>query len=127
MASPHAINWFEIPAHDLERAFEFYSTVLGADHVRKGTFFGSELILFSVPFTTGEAVGGSIVKRDHFTPSADGALIYINTFGALEAAVARVESAGGTIIVAMMDLGNFGKSAIIIDSEGNRVGLHQTA
>ncbi len=125
--SPHALNWFEIPALDLERAFNFYSTVLGAEHVRKGTFFGSELVLFAVPFTTGEAVGGSIVRRDHFIPSADGALLYINTFGNLEAALSRVEKAGGSILAPMRDLGNFGKSAVIMDSEGNRVGLHQTA
>jgi predicted enzyme related to lactoylglutathione lyase len=127
MASPHALNWFEIPALDLDRAFAFYSTVLGADHVRKGTFFGNELVLFAVPFTTGEAVGGSIVQRDHFLPSADGALLYINTFGGLEVALERVEEAGGRILAPIMDLGTFGKSAVIIDSEGNRIGLHQTA
>lgn len=53
----NAIQWFEIPALDLERAFQFYSTVLSGN-VRKGTFGSGELILFNVPFATGEAVGG---------------------------------------------------------------------
>jgi len=33
----HTINWFEIPALDLEGAFNFYNTVLG-DYIHKRTF-----------------------------------------------------------------------------------------
>jgi len=42
----NAINWFEIPALDLERAFQFYSTILN-NNVRKGTFGNGDLILSS--------------------------------------------------------------------------------
>lgn len=122
--SPHALNWFEIPANDLERAFQFYNSIL-PNRVRKGTFFGIELVLFSVPFNTGEAVGGSIVARPDLKPTTEGPIIYINTFGQLDEALARVEAAGGSVVVPKMDLGNFGHSAMIIDSEGNKVGLHQ--
>jgi uncharacterized protein len=118
----HAINWFEIPALDLERAFAFYSTVLNG-HVRKGTFGNGELILFNVPFNTGEAVGGSIVVRSDLKPTTEGGIIYLNAFGKLSDAVSKVEQAGGKIIVPFMDLGKFGFSSIIIDSEGNKVGL----
>lgn len=118
----NAINWFEIPALDLERAFQFYSTVLN-NNVRKGTFGHGELILFNVPFNTGEAVGGSIVVREDLKPTTDGGIIYLNAFGKLSDAVSRVEPAGGKVIVPFMDLGKFGFSAIIIDSEGNKIGL----
>lgn len=121
----HAVNWFEIPALDLERAYEFYHTILGG-HVRKGTFFGSELVLFDVPFNTGEAIGGSIVVRPDLKPTSDGPVIYINTFKQLDEVLNRVEAAGGKIVVSKMDLGNFGSSAVIIDSEGNKIGLHET-
>lgn len=118
----NAINWFEIPALDLERAFTFYSEILHGN-VRKGTFGNGELILFNVPFNTGEAVGGSIVARPDLTPSTEGTLIYLNAFGKLSDAVVKVESAGGKVVVPELNLGKFGFSALIIDSEGNRIGL----
>lgn len=118
----NAINWFEIPAADLERAFAFYSSVLNGQ-VRKGTFGNGELILFNVPFQTGEAVGGSIVKRDDLKPTTDGPVIYLNAFGKLGEAVSRAEQAGAKILVPFMDLGKFGFAAIFIDSEGNKIGL----
>lgn len=122
MSSPHAVHWFELPANDLDRAFRFYSTVLNG-HVRMGTFGGAPLVLFDVPFGTGEAIGGSIVRREGFNPSADGAMLYLNIFGRLDAAVARVADAGGVVLVPLVPLGVFGTAAIILDSEGNRVGL----
>jgi uncharacterized protein len=118
----HAINWFEIPALDLERAFLFYTKVLNGN-VRKGTFGNGDLILFNVPFNTGEAVGGSIVVRNDLQPSASGALIYLNAFGKLSDAVGQVAAAGGQVLLAEQNLGKFGFAAIIIDSEGNRIGL----
>lgn len=118
----NAVNWFEIPALDLERAFAFYSTILN-QNVRKGTFGNGELILFNVPFSTGEAVGGSIVVREDLKPTTDGGVIYLNAFGKLSEAVGKVEAAGGKVLVPIMDLGKFGFSAIIIDSEGNKIGL----
>ncbi|AEI46717.1 VOC family protein [Runella slithyformis] len=118
----NAIQWFEIPALDLERAFTFYSEILHGN-VRKGTFGDGELILFNVPFNTGEAVGGSIVARPDLIPTTEGPILYLNTFGKLSEAVNKVENAGGKVLVPRLDLGKFGFSAIIIDSEGNRIGL----
>lgn len=118
----NAINWFEIPALDLERAFGFYSTVLGGN-VRKGTFGNGDLILFNVPFNTGEAVGGSIVVRSDLKPTTDGPVIYLNAFGKLNEAVSKVENAGGKVIMPEISLGKFGFAAIIIDTEGNKIGL----
>ena len=105
----NAINWFEIPALDLERAFVFYSTILNNN--------------VNVPFNTGEAVGGSIIVREDLKPTIEGGNIYLNAFGKLSDAVSKVENAGGKVIVPFMDLGKFGFSAIIIDSEGNKIGL----
>jgi uncharacterized protein len=120
----HSINWFEIPALDLNRAFNFYNTVLGG-HVRMGNFSNVDLVLFDVPFSTGEAVGGSIMVSANLKPTTDGPVLYINTFDKIDECVSRVETAGGKVIVAKMDLGKFGYGAIIIDSEGNKIGLHQ--
>lgn len=118
----NAINWFEIPALDLERAFQFYSTVLNGN-VRKGTFGNGDLILFNVSFNTGEAVGGSIVVRSDLKPTTEGGILYLNAFGKLGEAVSKVESVGGKVLVPEINLGKFGFAAVIIDSEGNKMGL----
>lgn len=118
----HAIQWFEIPALDLDRSFQFYHTVLNG-MVRKGTFGNGDLILFDVPFNSGEAVGGSIVVRPDLVPTSEGNVLYLNAFGSLSAAVNRVENAGGKVLVPFIHLGKFGFAAIILDSEGNKVGL----
>lgn len=118
----NAINWFEIPALDLDRAFQFYTNILNGN-VRKGTFGNGDLILFNVPFSTGEAVGGSLVVREGFNPTTEGPNLFINAFGKLSEATNKVESAGGKVLVPFIDLGKFGFASIIIDSEGNKIGL----
>ena len=118
----HAILWFEIPALDLERAFAFYNTILDGK-VKKGTFDNKELILFDVPFNTGAAIGGSVVVRENMKPTSEGGIIYLNAFGSISKATNKVEAAGGKVIAATINLGKFGFASIIIDSEGNKIGL----
>lgn len=118
----NAVNWFELPALDLDRAFAFYHTVLHGN-VRKGTFGDGELILFNVPFATGEAVGGSIVVRPDLKPTTDGPVIYLHAFGPLQQAVNKVEAAGGQVLAPSINLGKFGFAALLVDSEGNKIGL----
>ncbi len=118
----HALNWFELPALDLDRAFKFYHQVVNG-RVRMGTFGDKPLVLFDVPFQTGEAVGGALVQREGFTPSSEGALVYLDVHGPLSPAVAQVAVAGGQVLVPEINLGPFGFAAIMLDSEGNRVGL----
>lgn len=118
----NAINWFEIPALDLERAFQFYYAILDGN-VRKGSFGGGELILFNVPFNSGEGVGGSIVSREDLKPTTDGPMIYLNAFGSLSKAVQAVVPAGGKVLISNMSLGKFGFAAVILDTEGNKIGL----
>ncbi|MBD2164588.1 VOC family protein [Calothrix membranacea FACHB-236] len=116
----NAINWFEIPAVDLERAIAFYSAVLGKDIIR-GEFMGQPQGFFP---SDREGVTGAIIKRDYETPSNSGALIYLNAGDNLDGAIAKVEPSGGKVVLPKTDLGQFGFASIIIDSEGNRIGLH---
>lgn len=88
-----------------------------------GTFGDGDLILFNVPFSTGEAVGGSIVSRPGFEPSASGPVIYLSANGSLKETVVRLEPAGGKVLVPEINLGKFGFAALFLDSEGNRLGV----
>ena len=118
MSNP--VQWFEISATDLERAKEFYSKVFKLEF-QFIEMPDSKMYMFGEPGKEGSA--GCIVESSANQPSSDGTVIY---FSCLDLAVeaSRVEEAGGSIIVPKTDIGEFGYFAQIIDTEGNRIGLH---
>ncbi len=117
----NAINWFEIPAQDFDRAVKFYSTVLKAE-VRRENFMDTPNGI--LPYE-GQGIGGAIVHSPNYKPSTDGALVYLNAHNDLDGAIKRVEEAGGKVLLPRTDIGNPGFIAIILDTEGNKIGLNQ--
>jgi hypothetical protein len=116
-----AINWFEIPVTDLPRAQRFYETVLGVN-MKAERMGPMQMAMF--PYRQ-PGVGGCLMLGPGATPAALGSIVYLNTGKGLDAALARVAAAGGQIAVPKTALpGDMGAFAQIIDSEGNRVGLH---
>ena len=123
----HALNWFEIPVADMDRALRFYASLTGRA-LRREAFGGpaGELGVFEVD---GEQdVKGALMKHPDFKPAASGTLVYLNAAPSLDAWLARVPAAGGSIAQPKVTLPDgMGVFAHIIDSEGNRVGLHALA
>jgi predicted enzyme related to lactoylglutathione lyase len=118
----NAVTWFEIPTSDFERATHFYEAVLD---VKLRAFPGPEPCNM-FPSQDG-GVGGCIVQREHQKPAADGALVYLNAEGKLDASLKRAEKLGATVLVPRTEIpGGFGYYACLQDSEGNHVGLHST-
>jgi predicted enzyme related to lactoylglutathione lyase len=116
------INWFEIPASDLERASRFYESILGVT-LRVGPFGPHTLAVF--PYDQETATGGCLANGPGFEPSLNGAIVYLNAGESIDQAITRVEAAGGAVITPKTVLpGDMGAYAHIRDSEGNRVGLH---
>jgi len=118
----NAINWFEIPSAEFERATAFYNTILDTQ-LRVEVFNGIPNAFFPYSGDDKNAVGGAVVHNPFFKPSADGVVPYLNTTGVIDAVLARVEGAGGKVLMPKTDIG-FGSIALILDSEGNRIGLH---
>jgi predicted enzyme related to lactoylglutathione lyase len=114
------INWFELPVINLERATAFYETVL-ARKLKPDTTGPIPMAIFT---RDGEGIGGALIKDDRRKPVTDGALVYFNTDGALDACVGRVAKAGGKVLMPKTDIGDPGFIAIVLDTEGNSVGLH---
>ena len=114
------INWFEIPAVDMDRATRFWEAVLQTKLKRESSP-GTELAVF--PHGDGGEPGGALVRRGG-KPSQVGTCVYLDARGDLDAAIARAEKAGGRIAVPKTDIGPDGFFAIVLDSEGNAVGLH---
>jgi uncharacterized protein len=120
----HTINWFDLPATDMARAMQFYQTITGRP-LRREAFGapGEEMAVFEAPDAQG--VTGALVYSPHAKPATQGTLIYLNAGSSMQACLDRVKAAGGSIVIGKTALPqDIGYIAHIIDSEGNKVGLH---
>lgn len=120
----NAISWFEIPATDLGRATAFYETIFG---VQLMVMDLPNIKMRMFPLEDRMGVGGAVVDSGGFhKPSAtDGPLIYLNGNPDLQNVLDKVEAAGGKIMVPKTAISpDYGFMAVIIDTEGNRIGLH---
>jgi uncharacterized protein len=120
--SHNAVTWFEIPAADLDRAQRFYESVLGAS-LRREQMGDEQLAVFAYEQP---GAGGCLQRGARpVAPSRDGTRVYLDASPSLDAALARVERAGGRVATPTVALPpGMGFFAHIEDSEGNIVGLH---
>lgn len=116
-----AINWFEIPAKNFERAKAFYEQVLNIEMIMP--FEGMKYAMFPADMQKGE-IGGGLVEEDGYEPSQQGALVYLNGGDDLNVPLGKVEAAGGQIDMPKTSIGPNGFMARFLDTEGNRVALH---
>ena len=125
-APTHALNWFEIPVRDLDRAQRFYEQVLQRALTREP--LGPELTLAVFPYAQGQGAGGCLMAGGSASPAAQGTLVYLDAGPRLDDAAARVAGAGGRVLQPRVDLPEgMGAFVHIQDPEGNRVGLHAMA
>jgi predicted enzyme related to lactoylglutathione lyase len=120
----NALNWFEIPVLDADRARKFYETVLNANMVEMPGMEGYKMYAF--PWTETD-LGGSVIQGEGYKPSTEGVVIYLNAGKSLSACVNRVAGAGGKVLQAKVPIGENGFIAFITDTEGNKVGLHSAS
>lgn len=120
------ITWFELPVLDLDRAQSFYESILDIKMIRKTD--GDDGAAFfpynpEVIQATSGRVTGVLSKSERNKPSDSGTLIYINAYPKIQTVLDKVEKAGGKIIAPKMLIPP-GFIAVIMDTEGNKVGLH---
>jgi predicted enzyme related to lactoylglutathione lyase len=117
----NAINWFEIPASDFERARAFYSAIYSQD-MPTHTMGPHEMAFFACDRG---GVGGAIIKGEGADPGPTGPIVYLNAGQDLTEILNRVPDAGGTIVLPKTRVTEeIGYIAMFIDTEGNRVALH---
>lgn len=120
------ITWFEIPATDLDRAKKFYETILDIEMVKRPD--GSDEAVF-FPFNpdviqaTSGRVTGVLSKSERNMPSENGTVVYINASPDIQTVLDKVEQAGGQLLSPRIQI-PAGFIALIMDTEGNKVGLH---
>ncbi len=120
-----AINWFEIPVADLDRAQGFYEKLLGRS-LRRGTFGGGPMAVF--PYDD-PATGGCLTAGPNRAATAgSGIRVYLDCSPSIDEAISRAVAAGGQVIEAKLELpAGMGFIAHLRDTEGNEVGLHALA
>ena len=114
------VNWLEIATSDLERAKDFYAEVFKLEF-QFIEMPDSKMYMFGEPNQIGSA--GSLVQAADSTPSKDGTVIYFSCED-VDIQLGLVVAAGGEIMVPKTDIGEFGFFAHVLDTEGNRIGLH---
>ena len=120
----NAIEWFEIPVLDFPRARAFYNAIF--DFEMPEMQMGPNTIGFLL-HEQDKGVGGAIIHGDGYTPSVQGSLVYLSGGSDLSVVLARVELAGGRVLVGKTQVSpEHGYFAHFLDSEGNKVGLYSS-
>jgi predicted enzyme related to lactoylglutathione lyase len=120
MLASAAVNWFELPSADLDRATRFYETVLGVPLARESM---GPVKMAVFPAEKRQPTGCVIASQSH-RPSADSTTVYLNIAEDLARPLAKVEKSGGKVLLGKTALPEgMGFYAQFLDSEGNRVGF----
>lgn len=118
----NAINWFEIPASDFDRAVAFYSEILGAP-LQVGEMMGVQMGM--LPYEQGKEIGGAICAGEGYVPSENGPKVYLNGGDDLSNVLRRVDGAGGKVVMPKTKISDeIGFFGIFMDTEGNQIFLH---
>lgn len=121
-ATTNSLNWFEIPAKDIERSKKFYETIFGME-MEMHEMENDKMAFFPWSAGSGKATG-CLAQGENYKPCTEGTKVYLNANPNMDPVLAKVEAAGGQVIVPKMSIGEHGHIAFIIDTEGNNVGIH---
>jgi uncharacterized protein len=122
MIMRNALNWFEIPVRDMDRAARAYETLLGVKLRREKM---GDLPYAVFPYES-PGISGALVEDPRRNPGV-GAMVYLNAEGVLDAVLSRVTAAGMKVALPKTSIGKDGSIAIFVDTEGNHVGLNSEA
>ncbi len=115
------VGWFEIYVADMIRARAFYEAVFGVALAELGSP-GMEMWAFPMlPERPGAS--GALVRMPGFPMGGNNILVY---FSCADCAVeaAKAAESGGNVHKEKMSIGQYGFIALVIDTEGNMIGLH---
>lgn len=118
------VIWFEIYVQDMVRAKAFYESVFQRTLERLNT---PDLEMWSFPMQNDQlGASGALVQMKGLPSGGNSTLVY---FSCADCAVEveRVRAAGGGIEREKFSIGEYGFIALVVDTEGNMIGLHSMA
>lgn len=119
--SNNPVGWFEIYVQDMHRAKAFYEKVFGLELTR---LEGTELEMWAFPMKPERhGAPGALVRMPGFPSGANSVLVYFTCADcAVEAA--KAARSGGRIEKDKFSIGQYGYISLVVDTEGNMIGLH---
>ena len=120
---------FEIPFDDGDRARSFYSEAFGWQLMEMPEM-GYTIVMTgptdqeSGPTEPGFINGGMFERSETFPGKAPNLVIDV---ASVDDALAKVKDAGGTVVTDRMPVGDMGFTGYFTDTEGNLIGLWETA
>lgn len=121
MKNVNPVGWFDISVSDMKRAKKFYETVFSLKLVDLPIEWGKQS-LFPSDFK-GQNITGALVEKKDMLPNWNNTMVYFSTEDCITEEK-LVEQAGGKIIKSKMSIWDYGFISVILDSEGNNIGLH---
>ena len=119
--SSNPVAWFEIYVQDMDRAKRFYESVFQVSLQKLG---GTELEMWSFAGDMNSyGASGALVRMAGFPSGGNSCVVY---FHCEDCAVeeGRAAGAGGRVQRSKMSIGEYGHIALVVDTEGNMIGLH---
>ena len=118
------LNWYEIPVTDFARAQAFYEAMLGVA-IQPQEMGGMRIGYFP---QAPDTVGGAIMHGPGQVPGGTGTTVYFKGGDDLAPMLARAVEGGARVLLPKTLINEqIGHIALLLDSEGNRVGLHSMA
>ncbi len=115
------VNWLEIYVDDMARATRFYEAVFG---VKLQKLENPDIEIWAFPMNPdGSGAARSLVKMPGFPSGENSVLVYFKCDGCADEA-SKVAKAGGKVQKQKTSIGQYGHIALVIDTEGNMIGLH---
>jgi uncharacterized protein len=115
------VVWFEIYVQDMARAKAFYQSVFDVVLTR---LEGTEFEMWGFPAKMdGYGTSGALIRVPGYPSGANSVIVYFSCADcAIEAD--KAVKCGGRLETAKKSIGQYGHMALIVDTEGNMVGLH---
>lgn len=115
------VIWFEIYVQDMARAKAFYEVVF---QLKLERLNGPGPEMWSFPMAMDKVgAGGALVKMEGMPSGGNSSLVYFSCEDcAVEAA--RAGKHGGRVQRDKVSIGEYGFIALVVDTEGNLIGLH---
>lgn len=115
------VIWFEIYVQDMARAKAFYESVF---QVTLQQLKSPDVELWAFPMAMDRTgAGGALAKMEGVSSGGNSTIIY---FSCKDCAVEAASAAqhGGRVHREKMSIGEYGFIALVVDPEGNMIGLH---
>ena len=116
------VGWFEIYVQDMERAKAFYQKTFQVtlEHLEMP---GIDMWAFPPLMSDNPGCTGTLVKMEGKDSGIGGTIVYFSLDDcAVEAA--RAAQNGGKIQKEKTSIGEYGFLVLVLDTEGNMIGLH---